>query len=354
MHVYLSKPQRQACINALRMSSRWLCGDIDVFMDFIEEGKFRNKEGGTANLSAWSTHIEPGLLQLAHQTLDVSAGGGLHPLDPGAPSEAALMYQWMEQLQALRPKKHTTFAAMPFNEGIERVSKEQYRVWLREGTTPKTLTQRIKLNSATATDIEQQYKTPTACFQFSIPDEKVHTLLQAIDTYSRLLMGQWTELITFNGGRWTKKMDVNHTDMEKSVRMLQQGLTGFELHASHGIHNPCLDPDAKIGFDVYKAIRHWDYVHRNGYGLRQGVSTDAPWSDDTWPLVEGGSMLETMPVGSFMVGNESRMGGNKFYLFEQHAAYPEGAHVAYSYSPVSCLDDYAAQFPKKQNTPPTP
>lgn len=55
----------------------------------------------------------------------------------------------------------------------------------------------------------------------------------------------------------------------------------MQLYVSNGTgHHPLPDPDAKIGFDVYKAIRHWDYVHRNGYGthvvsppIRHGKTT---------------------------------------------------------------------------------
>ncbi len=346
MNVYLSEPQRQACINALSMGSRWLCGDIDVFMDLIHEGKFRRRDGGVATLSSWATHVEPGLIQLAHQTLDVSVGGGLHPLDPGAPSDAAMMHQWADQLRSLKAKRHTTLAAMPYSDGLERTSEAHYRLWQRTGTTPKTLKQTIVAENLSEHDVTQHYKLPKSRFKWSIPDKQVHVFQRTLDVYTRLLMGQWNELADLNGGRWLHRDGITRDDLERSVRMFQKELTGFEAHSSHGIHHPCLDPDAKIGFDVYKAIRHWDYVHRNGYGTHGGVATDSPWQDDTWPLVDGSeSNLSLMPIGSFLVGNESRTGGNKFYLFENQEAYPEGAYIVSSYSPVSCLDaqPYVAQ-----------
>jgi hypothetical protein len=131
-------------------------------------------------------------------------------------------------------------------------------------------------------------------YTIELSQEHIQPLLQALDTFTRLKMGQFNTVFeVFPELSWD--------DKELIHRLIRQVIfKDMHLNASLGVFSPELSQDAKISFDIYQVIRHaraWDNMgkdpDRDNRNLRQ------MWSVDYDPPMKcSGLEMPRMRVGS--------------------------------------------------------
>jgi hypothetical protein len=116
-------------------------------------------------------------------------------------------------------------------------------------------------------------------YTLELSEEHIQPLLRALDTFTRLQMGQFN--IVFE---MFPELDYASRDLvHKLIRTVV--LKDIPMNASLGVFSPELPMDAKIAFDIYQTIRHtraWGNMDKNpdkdSRDLRQmwGVDYDIP------------------------------------------------------------------------------
>ena len=336
VHLYLSAGQRESCLRALNMAQRWTQGDVGVFAELADAGFLRNKDGKNLSLSQWSTIVEPALTDYASLAAGTTPGVILDVHDPGVHPLGAACLQLQQQWAAAKTsKKYTTLAALPDDIEVQRTDTDAFNVYKRDDKGAR------KLDAAglSAKNVAALGQVHGAVFKLSIEHAQVHTLIRVLDIYSRILMNQWEYIKELTDDRWDHRRNDWHERVEEAVKSFKEPWTGYSVNASSGIHGQNIHPDAMVVWTVQKAVRHWEMVQRLGYSHR-GVSSDAPMSGDSWPLVDGDASADllTLPVGGGVLKQK-----DTFYAVQAYTAdgAQTGPALASSYSPVSLLDSLA-------------
>ena len=345
VHLYLSASQRESCVRALNTAQRWAQGDIGVFAELADAGFLRNKDGKHLSLSLWSTIVEPALTEYASLAAGTTPGAILELHDPATHPIAAICWQLQQHWAGTKvSRKCTTLAALPKDMDIHRTSVQKFDVYKRSKESCE-----LTLQGATSKQVTTQCNIREPVFKLSVSHTDVHRLMRVLDVYSRILMNQWENLKELTDDRWEHRRNDWHERVEEAVKAFKPSWTGYSMNASSGIYSQNIHPEANVVFSVYKALRHWEMVHRLGYTHR-GVSTDAPMRSDEWPFVDGdaGASLETLPVGGGLVYSAGHYHAVEAY---KPTANPNGRTLAASYSPVSLLDALAYSQVHPEKTP---
>ncbi|VTU42587.1 MULTISPECIES: hypothetical protein [unclassified Variovorax] len=152
-----------------------------------------------------------------------------------------------------------------------------------------------------------------------LSQKQSHVLADALELVGRLGMGQLEYLMEFvrYGGITSQKGEplANGALLEgdKLVEQLKAVLTGYTLGGSKSIGSESTPTDAKIAFELYKAIRHrlsWVHTPEGGHGVH---FTD-PYllkhtAEPKVALVPEGpaaSSLDQLPPGCFVGERDGR------------------------------------------------
>ena len=122
--------------------------------------------------------------------------------------------------------------------------------------------------------------------KYKIRGDQVHTLIKALDLYSRIFMGQYSEI------EWCLRLNTRSTDGRPLYEVVDEqklqmallkvrdlampALKGYGFHGSYGIWSADNDRRSVEAFDLEQVIRHSDAWFRNPEG---GIGThfDRPW-----------------------------------------------------------------------------
>lgn len=350
VNVYLTAEQRGSVLRALNTMQRWAQGDVGVFAELAEKGILRDADGQPLSLSLWSTVVEPALSELASLVAGTTPGMILDVHDPSTDPVAAVAFALHTQLSGLKvSKKHRSLAAFGQSMDLHKTGVDAFDLYERAPNTSKSGSV-LRASGLTSKEVLATCTLPGPLFKLSFDQKDVHKVLGILDIYSRVLMGQWEYLKELTNLRWSDRRSDWHDLVEKAVKEFKAPWTKYSMNASSGISNPKIHPDATIVWNVLKAVRHWDMVHRCGYSHR-GVATDAPMRDERWAMVDAQASagLDSLPIGAGVVGT-----GQGFQCLEQYGGTPGKVDVrlASSYSLVSLLDAvaYAEKNPAQAPT----
>ena len=84
-------------------------------------------------------------------------------------------------------------------------------------------------------------------------DESIYIILEALDLYTRLNIGQFDSLLNLRSITKNNESDITQplTQIRNQLFDLNVGLNG-----SHGIHSNKVDDSARLAFDIRQVIRH--------------------------------------------------------------------------------------------------
>lgn len=136
--------------------------------------------------------------------------------------------------------------------------------------------------------------------KLELSDEQAAVLVEALDLYSRCLIGQFEEVgqaaILYNVNmldsevrrsnkqiytvsKPDKKAWDAHHDFSDAIRKLKQDILGIHSNGSYGIHSEFIHDNARVAFDVLQVVRNflaWKR-HKDGCAMSTlGVSFDTP------------------------------------------------------------------------------
>lgn len=117
-------------------------------------------------------------------------------------------------------------------------------------------------------------------WQLTINHNQALTLIQALDLYSRIFMGQIEEITRYGKALLPAVPSGELAEWFNNIKakMFPELPSG---HAYHGIHSPEIDDVARVAWDLQQVIRHrvsWDTENTNDndqYRFR-GVNFDPP------------------------------------------------------------------------------
>lgn len=127
---------------------------------------------------------------------------------------------------------------------------------------------------------------PEKTVQVTMPAATAQVVVDALDLYSRVGLGQLDEITSLarfgllKNAKGESPSDDDLEEAEAHLKQVKRTLFGFEPGASHGIFSPKINSRFKDAWAVLKAIRHrlaWD---RNPDGGIQ-VSYDEPMREET-------------------------------------------------------------------------
>lgn len=327
VNLYLTPEQLSACSRALTMAKSWAQGDVSVFLDMVMDGYLRDKNGDPLSLSQWSLLIEPSLTEYARLVVGSTPGVVADVYDPSVHPVARTAHSLLEAWALVKPSTNTSLSAWPIGTSLHKKDSDLFDLHFNEGNKVE-----MGLNTAT---VLAQCKVPTDLIKISIDTLMIHQFMSVLDIYSRVLMNQWENLSELTEDRWRSQADVDFDAVRNIVGAFKTPWTGFDMNASSGIYNSKLHSDATVVWNVQRAVRHWDAVHRLGYS-RTSTSTDGPMGrGESWPLVDSNASatLECLPIGGGIIGR-----AGFFTAVENFDAIPNTKVLARSYSPVSLLD----------------
>ena len=119
-------------------------------------------------------------------------------------------------------------------------------------------------------------------YMLEIDSTQASVLINALDLYSRIHIGQFTEIL--KPFRFSKKVEIK--DVRAAEHMLDAVkflLTGFEYGVSYGIHSEEVSDDARVAYDLQQVIRnvqsHTERPLKKGDW--RGVNYDTPFTSST-------------------------------------------------------------------------
>lgn len=136
------------------------------------------------------------------------------------------------------------------------------------------------------TDVTRSKPDEGKPVQITLPATTAQIVVDALDLYSRVGLGQFDEITSLarfgllKNAKGESPSDDDIEEAEVHLKQAKRTLFGFEPSASHGIFSPKLNSRFKDAWTVLKAVRHrlaWD---RNPEGGIQ-VSYDEPMRDET-------------------------------------------------------------------------
>ena len=137
--------------------------------------------------------------------------------------------------------------------------------------------------------------------QIEINDEQAYVIVEALDLFSRILIGQAeevggvmnkysvnmldSELVGSVGNQYTQhKPDKHaydaHHDFSDAIRSLKHSLLGIHSSGSYGIHSVDVHDNARIAYDIQQVLRNWlawKHHTEGNFGGTMGVSFDKPY-----------------------------------------------------------------------------
>lgn len=140
--------------------------------------------------------------------------------------------------------------------------------------------------------------------KIELSDEQAAVLVEALDLYSRCLIGQLEEVgqvaLLYNvnmldsevrnstysdnpqhcvAHKPDKKAWDNHHDFSDAIRKLKYSLLGINGNGSYGIHSDCVHDNARVAYDVLQVVRNylaWKNYKGDCVMGTIGVSFDTP------------------------------------------------------------------------------
>lgn len=136
--------------------------------------------------------------------------------------------------------------------------------------------------------------------KLELSDEQAAVLVEALDLYSRCLIGQLEEVgqiaLLYNVNMLDSEVRQSnkqiytvskpdkrdweaHHDFTDAIRKLKQDILGIHSNGSYGIHSEFVHDNARVAYDVLQVVRHhmaWKR-HKGGCVVGTlGVSFDTP------------------------------------------------------------------------------
>ena len=93
-------------------------------------------------------------------------------------------------------------------------------------------------------------------YNLQISEIQARVLVQALDAYSRIYLGQFDTAIL---DQFLFSPNVSGPQMDVARRLLDEVkkvITGFEGGASYGIHSTEVSDKARVAYDMQQVIRH--------------------------------------------------------------------------------------------------
>ncbi len=137
--------------------------------------------------------------------------------------------------------------------------------------------------------------------QIEINDEQAYVIVEALDLFSRILIGQAeevgsvmnkysvnmldSEVVGSVGNQYTQhKPDKQaydaHHDFTDAIRSLKHRFLGIHCNGSFGVHNEDVHDNARVAYDVQQVLRNhlaWKHYKEGSFGGTMGVSFDKPY-----------------------------------------------------------------------------
>lgn len=150
--------------------------------------------------------------------------------------------------------------------------------------------------------------------KIEINDEQAYVIVEALDLFSRVLIGQAeevggvmnrynvnmldSEVVGDVGKQYTqhkpdKKAYDAHHDFSDAIRSLKHSFLGIHSNGSYGIHSEAVHDNARVAYDVQQVLRNYlAWKHHKGDSVAGtiGVSFDKPYQTSKLELpkiVEG-------------------------------------------------------------------
>lgn len=144
--------------------------------------------------------------------------------------------------------------------------------------------------------------------QIDINDEQAYVIVEALDLFSRVLIGQSeeagsvmnkysvnmldSEVVGAVGKQYTqhkpnKKAYDEHHDFTDAIRSLKYSLLGIHSNGSYGIHSGVVHDNARVAYDIQQVLRnHLAWKNYSGDSVMGtiGVSFDTPYQTSKLPL----------------------------------------------------------------------
>lgn len=144
--------------------------------------------------------------------------------------------------------------------------------------------------------------------KIELSDEQAAVLVEALDLYSRCLIGQAdevgsvmsmysvnmlnNEVVGAIGKQYTqhkpdKKAYDAHHDFTDAIRSLKHSFLGIHSNGSYGIHSEAVHDNARVAYDIQQVLRnHLAWKHHKGGSVAGtiGVSFDKPYQTSKLPL----------------------------------------------------------------------
>lgn len=144
--------------------------------------------------------------------------------------------------------------------------------------------------------------------QIEISDEQAYVIVEALDLFSRILIGQVeevggvmnmynvnmldSEVVGAVGKQYTQhKPDKHaynaHHDFTDAIRSLKHSILGIHSSGSYGIHSLEVHDNARVAYDIQQVLRHylaWKNHKNDSFAGTIGVSFDRPYQTSKLPL----------------------------------------------------------------------
>ena len=144
--------------------------------------------------------------------------------------------------------------------------------------------------------------------KIEISEEQAYVIVEALDLFSRVLIGQVEEvggvmnkynvnmldgeIVGDVGKQYTqhkpdKKAYDAHHDFTDAIRSLKHNLLGIHSNGSYGIHSNVVHDNARVAYDVQQVLRNylaWKHHKEGVFGGTMGVSFDKPYQTSKLPL----------------------------------------------------------------------
>lgn len=96
-------------------------------------------------------------------------------------------------------------------------------------------------------------------YQLTIDENQARILIQALDLYSRLGIGQYEEAVSFLKWQSDPRLEGKHEECDKAMKHLNEIkmlLFNMPSNASYGIYSEKVPDCFRAAWDILKVIRH--------------------------------------------------------------------------------------------------
>lgn len=111
-------------------------------------------------------------------------------------------------------------------------------------------------------------------YVLEVSQKQARIIDEAVDLYSRIGMGQLSELLyyfpaRFNGGQRTEKFSQNRDEAEHLLVRIKELIGNLPSgHHYHSIADPDINDAFRVAYDIRQVVRHflaWERVPGGGY-----------------------------------------------------------------------------------------